>query len=89
MASKPRGLKMIDCLQLRNALRTEVAVRVVVCCRAAPQAAKADVPWEVTGVSTRGSTGVGDQASGERFAEITPGRAIFQQGLTTTCKDPR
>jgi hypothetical protein len=24
-----------------------------------------------------------------RIAEIMSGRAIFQQGLTTTCKDPR
>jgi hypothetical protein len=34
-------------------------------------------------------TGIGVQASRERLAEITSGRASDQQGLTTTCKDPR
>jgi hypothetical protein len=28
------------------------------------------------------------QASRERFAEITSGRAITQQGLAATCEDP-
>ena len=30
---------------------------------------------------------VSDQASEERFAEITSGRSRWQQGLVTTCKD--
>ena len=77
-----------ECLQPRNPHRTEVAVRSVACCRAITQLAKADVSWEVTGKCPRRSAGVGDQASGKRVAEITPGRAILQQGLTTTCKAP-
>ena len=48
---------------------------------------KADVSWEETGKSTRGTTGVWAQASGERFAEITLGRAYFQQGYAATCED--
>ena len=48
---------------------------------------KADVSWEETGKSTRRTTGVWVQASGERFAEITLGRTNPQQGLVTTCKD--
>ena len=37
--------------------------------------------------ATLEAAGVGGQTCGERSAEITSGRAIFQQGLTTTCKD--
>jgi hypothetical protein len=35
----------------------------------------------------RGTAVAGDQASGERFAEITSGRARWQQGLVATCQD--
>src|SRR5262245_43438949 len=59
-----------------------------VACRAGSNAAKADVLWEETGVCTRGTAGVWGHASGERSAEITPGRAKAQQGLATTCTDP-
>ncbi len=48
---------------------------------------KADVSWEETGESTRRTTGVWVQAARERFAEITLGRACFQQGRAATCKD--
>ena len=34
-----------------------------------------------------GTVGVGDQASGERFAEIESGRTRWQQGLVATCQD--
>jgi hypothetical protein len=67
--------------------RTEVAVRVIVVCRAGLDVVKADVLWEETSKCTRETAGVRVQASRERFAEITPGRANFQQGLTATCKD--
>ena len=50
---------------------------------------KADVSWEETGICTRRTAGVWVQASGERFAEITLGRAYFQQGHAATCKDSR
>jgi hypothetical protein len=36
-----------------------------------------------------GTVVVGDQASGERFAEIESGRCRWQQGLVATCKDSR
>jgi len=36
-----------------------------------------------------GTVGVGDQASGERFAEIESGRTRWQQGLVATCRDSR
>ncbi len=35
-----------------------------------------------------GTAGVRDQASGERFVEITLGRSTIQQGLSATCTDP-
>ena len=35
----------------------------------------------------RGTAVVGDQASEERFAEITSGRSRWQQGLEATCED--
>src|SRR5260370_7358700 len=36
-----------------------------------------------------GTVGVGDQASGERFAEIESGRTRWQQGLVATCRASR
>jgi hypothetical protein len=48
---------------------------------------KAVVLWEVTGMSTTEAAGVWVWTRGERFAEITSGRANFQQGFATTCKD--
>src|SRR5262249_55429287 len=56
--------------------------------RRCPNGGKADVPREVTSVSTSGTAGVGVQASGERSAEITSGRSRPQLGLTATGKDP-
>jgi hypothetical protein len=38
-------------------------------------------------VHHRDRRGKGFQAPGERLAELTSGRAYFQQGLATTCKD--
>ena len=48
---------------------------------------KADVVGEETAISTSRATAVRVQASRERLAEITSGRAISQQGLAATCKD--
>jgi hypothetical protein len=59
-----------------------------VACRAVPDMAKADGLWEATGVCTRGTAGVEVQASGDRCAERTPGRAHAQQRRATTCTDP-
>ena len=50
---------------------------------------KAEVLWEETGKRTTEAAGVGVQTRGEGFAEITSGRASFQQGFATTCKDSR
>jgi hypothetical protein len=48
---------------------------------------KADVTGEETGKCTLSATAVGVQASEERSAAITLGRAFTQQGLAATCKD--
>jgi len=50
---------------------------------------KADVAGEVTGARNLPTVVVGAQASQERLAEITSGRARWQQGLVATCKDSR
>ena len=49
---------------------------------------KADAGREVTAMGTSRTTVGQVQASRERSAEITSGRAIYQQGLAATCKDP-
>ena len=88
MASKPGGLNIKKSLQPREA--TSYGSRctdMLLSCRVALGAMKADVFWEETGISTRRTTGVWVQASGERFAEITLGRGYFQQGRAATCKD--
>ncbi len=48
---------------------------------------KVDVVGEVTVKCTSRATAVQIQASRERLAEITSGRATSQQGLAATCKD--
>ena len=50
---------------------------------------KADALWEETSRCTMGTAGVRVQATEERFAEITPGRADVQQGCAATCEDSR
>ena len=57
--------------------------------RPAARSGKADALREETSASTLGAAGVWVQARWERFAEITPGRAYFQQGCAATCKDSR
>jgi hypothetical protein len=69
--------------------RAEVAARRVADCRPTSRMGKAEALREGTSASTAGSAGVGVQASRERSAEITSGRASMQQGLTATCKDRR
>ncbi len=49
---------------------------------------KAEVSWEETGKCTKGTTGVRDQASRERFTEITLGTTLYQQGLAVP-RQPR
>ncbi len=48
---------------------------------------KVDVVGEVTVKCNPRATAVRIQASRERLAEITSGRATSQQGLAATCKD--
>jgi len=49
---------------------------------------KADAEREEMGKCTARTAGVQVQASRERYAEITSGKTISQQGLAATCKDP-
>jgi hypothetical protein len=49
---------------------------------------EADVFWEVMGKRTRRTRRGMGPSSYARIAEIMPGRAISQQGLAATCKDP-
>jgi hypothetical protein len=56
-------------------------------CRPVGFSGKADVLWEVTGACTTETAGVWVQTCEERFAEITTGRSIIQQGFATTCMD--
>jgi len=56
-------------------------------CRPVHKGGKAVVLWEVMGICTTGTAGVWVQTREERFAEITLGRAIIQQGFATTCID--
>jgi hypothetical protein len=69
-------------------VRSEVVERGIVGRRTVAFSGKAEVVREVTGMSTSRAAGVRVRASGERLAEITSGRAISQQGLAATCKDP-
>jgi hypothetical protein len=73
--------------QPRKLSYTEVASVDIVGSRPAAVTGKADVLWEEMGICTIGATGVRVQAPRGGSAEITPGKAIFQQGLTATCKD--
>ena len=50
---------------------------------------KADALWEETSSCTMRTARARVQATGERFAGITPGRADFQQESAATCTDPR
>ena len=70
-------------------LPTEVTVGAVAVHRPDPHSGKVVVPGEETGRCTPGAAGVEVQARRERSAETTSGRTISQQGLATTCKDPR
>ena len=49
---------------------------------------KADAEREEMGKCTVRAAGEQVQAPKETYAEITSGKAIFQQGLAATCKDP-
>ena len=82
MASKPGGLNITKSLQPREpGPYGSRCTDLLLSCRVGPHLTKADVSWEETGICTRRTTGVWVQASGERFAEITLGRAYVQQGV--------
>ena len=87
VASKPGGLNIKEWLQPRKESHTEVASVEDVDSRPAALTGKADVLWEEMGMCTIGATGVRVQAPRGGSVEITLGKAIFQQGLTATCKD--
>jgi len=88
VASKLGGLNIKECLQPRDAFpygsRCTGKERESRPCQIG---GKAGVLWEETGKGTGGDAGVWGQASKERPAEITSGRATIQQGLAATCKD--
>jgi hypothetical protein len=56
--------------------------------RTAQNYGEAAVLWEETGMSTKGAPRGRGPGTYARIVEITSGRAISQQGLVTTCKDP-
>jgi len=88
VASKPGGLNITKSLQPRELdLYGSRCTDMLLRCRVGPYVTKADASWEETGKRTGRTTGVWVQASRERFAEITLGRACFQQGRAATCKD--
>ncbi|MGA1871704.1 MAG: hypothetical protein ACMUJM_24515 [bacterium] len=49
---------------------------------------EADIYWEETDKSTSEEWRGRGPGTYTQIKEITSGRAICQQGLTTTCKDP-
>jgi hypothetical protein len=87
-ASKLRGLNIMKYLQPRNRSPWEVVYM--------EQKLEADplFTWgrpmtrrKKQANALRGTAGAGDEASEERFVEITSGRSRWQQGLVATCKD--
>jgi hypothetical protein len=89
VVSKPRGLNIKEWLQPRNGAPVVKSLY--------GSGGKADLMfawgrpmflWEVTGRgTTEAHRGRGPGTWGKTCRE-TSGRAIFQQGLATTCKDP-
>ncbi len=57
-------------------------------CRTRYPWGEADALREETSKCTEGALRGKGPSTHTRIAEITPGRAISQQGLATTCKDP-
>jgi len=87
-ASKLGGLNIKKCLQPRKTLREKSCSRVDAgqpthfLCWGRPMTRE-----KKQANALREPAVVRDQASEERFAEITSGRSHWQQGLVTTCKD--
>lgn len=89
MASKPGGLNERNDEGRERLGRSEVAERDEVVADTFGTLGGRPMPWGKKRVSApRGTTVAHVQASGERLAEITSGRAISQRGLAVTCKDP-
>ena len=81
MASKPGGLNdILECQSSRKSLPAVKSLgRVIVGSRpVCILSGKAVVAWEEPGTCTRRPTGIEDQASRERLAEITSGTTILQ-----------
>ncbi|MCP4667584.1 MAG: hypothetical protein GY849_14605 [Deltaproteobacteria bacterium] len=57
-------------------------------CRTSDPCGEAVVPWEETSECTRETLRGTGPSTYTKIVEIMSGRANFQQGLTTTCKDP-
>jgi hypothetical protein len=56
-------------------------------CRTRQNRGEAVVSWEEASESTRRTPRGRGPSTYARIAEIMPGKAISQQGLTATCKD--
>ena len=86
-ASKLGGLNIKECLQPRKDPRERLCSRIKAGSRPYPFQGKADDTGEETGKRTLWDRrGMGPSIRG-KIRRITSGRAIFQQGLETTCKD--
>ncbi len=72
----------------KSAPRLKLHCREHAMCETRSTRCEAGASWEETGECTRRtSRGMGPSTC-TRNSEITSGRAISQQGLATTCKDP-
>ena len=86
--SKLGGLNVMKCLQPRKLNPREVVIRGTKREADPLHSGGRPMAWRKKQVcALRGTAGVRDQASEERFAEITSGSSRGQQGLSTTCKD--
>ena len=88
MTSKPGGLKVTNGDHPEKVLRSEVAERVVVESRPVViSRGRLIQRGKKRAKAPRGSAGIETQAPRKRLADLTSGRAHFQQGLAATCKD--
>ncbi len=89
MASKLGGQNVRNDNGCEKSPRSEVAERTILWLPTRSRfSGKADVVREETSKCTSQAAAVQVLASKKRLAVLTSGRAISQQGLTTTCEDP-
>jgi hypothetical protein len=86
-ASKIGGLNIKECLQPRKHPRGKVVFADLAGSRPSLSGGRPMTQGKKQAYALCGTAVVGDQASEERFTEITSGRSCWQQGLVATCKD--